>query len=137
MPRGLDIVAAAVDNRDHRIIARVRYTEAVRGDVIVSVDRRRGQGVRLVSEHRPRGETTSYVLPGAFTDRRVDAEVRCPRFRVRWLEDRPVVRMVLPARCLNAGNYGAVRFAVLTERGADADYAPGEPVAASAWIPRG
>lgn len=134
---GLDIVAAKIDNRDHRIVARVRFTDAVRGDVIVSVDRRHGTGLRLVSEHRPAGETTNFVVPGAFTDQRAAEKVKCPGFRVRWLTDRPVVRMSLPARCLNSGNYGAVRFAILTERRGDTDYAPGDPVRSSDWIPRG
>ena len=75
-------------------------------------------------------------LPGAFTDRRVAGE-RCSGFRVRWLDDRPVVRMSMPSRCLDSGDYGAIRFAVLTERGSDTDYAPGGPADASAWIPRG
>jgi hypothetical protein len=134
---GLDIVAARVENRDYRIVAVVRFVRAVRGDVIVSVDRRRGPGLRMVSEHRPAGETRSFVVPGAFTDRRAAAGAECPGFRVRWLADRPVVRMSLPARCLNSGSYGAVRFAVLTERQSDTDYAPGNPAAPSRWIPRG
>jgi hypothetical protein len=45
--------------------------------------------------------------------------------------------MSLPAACLNSGNYGAVRFAVLTERESDTDYAPGSPTTSSPWIPRG
>lgn len=134
---GLDIVAATVENRDHRIVARVRFVEAVRGDVIVSVDRRHGTGLRMVSEHRPDGETKSYLVPGAFTDEGAAPAVKCPRFRARWHADRPVVRMSLPARCLNSGNYGAIRFAVLTERGGDTDYAPGDPAGSSDWIPRG
>lgn len=135
--RGLDIVVANIDNRDHRIVARVRFTDSVRGDVIVSIDRRHGTGLRLISEHRPAGETTNDVEAGAFTDQRAGRRVKCPGFRVRWLTDRPVVRMSLPARCLNSGNYGAVRFAVLTERRSDTDYAPGDPVRSSGWIPRG
>lgn len=133
---GLDIVAAYVDNRDDRVVARVRFVEDVRGDAIVSVDQRRGTGVRLISEHDPDGETTGYVLPGAFTDLQARRE-RCSGFRVRWLDDRPVVRMSMPSRCLDSGDYGAIRFAVLTERNGDTDYASGDPVEGSAWIPRG
>jgi hypothetical protein len=38
---------------------------------------------------------------------------------------------------MHRGNYGAVRFAVLTERVADSDYAPDTKSGSSAWIPRG
>lgn len=137
---GLDIVRAAVDNRDDRVVARVRFVEDVRGDLIVSIDRRRGTGLRLVSEHRPDGPTTNSVVVGAFTDRPAEERgqvVDCPGFRVRWLEDRPVARMVLPSSCWHGGDYGALRFAVLTERGGDTDYAPGTPTTVSAWLPRG
>jgi hypothetical protein len=135
---GPDIVRAVVSNRDDRVVARVRFTRAVRGDVIVSVDPRGARGVRLVSEHRPAGTTRSYVLRGAFTDRGAsDARVRCRGFRVRWAPKRPVVTMRLPSRCLRRGDYGAVRFSVLTERGGgDVDLAP-RRASGSAWIPRG
>ncbi len=135
--RGLDIVAASVDNGADRIVARVRFVEAVRGDLIVSVEPKRGAGVRLVSEHRPAGETRSYVVPGAFTGRQAASAPRCDRLRVRWFAARATARMTMPSRCLAGGDYGAVRFAVLTERRRDTDYAPGVAVTASDWIPRG
>ena len=133
---GLDIVAARVDNRDHRVVAWVRFAEDLRGEVIVSVDRRHGQGLRMVSEHRPARQDLDFVVPGAFSDKAGGAEVRCSGYRVRWRDDRPVMRMTLPARCLNSGNYGAVQVAVLTERGDDTDYAP-EPLSSGPWVPRG
>jgi hypothetical protein len=134
---GLDIVAARVDNGDYRIVAWIRFEEEARGDVIVSVDRRHGRGLRLVNEHRPNGSDTNYVLPGAFTDKSSGPDAQCPGFRARWQADRPVVRLRLPADCLNSGSYGAIRFAVLTERRDDTDYAPEEPDDASSWLPRG
>ncbi|QIK66367.1 hypothetical protein G7072_08350 [Nocardioides sp. HDW12B] len=135
--RGLDIVAASVDNGRDRLVARVSVVDAVRGDLIVSVEPRRGRGVRLVSEHRPDGETRSYVVPGAFTGRQVASAPRCDGLRVRWFADRGMARMTMPSSCLAGGDYGAVRFAVLTERRRDTDYAPGAAVRASDWIPRG
>jgi hypothetical protein len=49
--------------------------------------------------------------------------------------------MVLPSRCLRGGDYGAIRFAVLTERGSgDTDVAPESAngdIGVSGWIPRG
>lgn len=135
--RGLDMVGISVDNRDFAVVVRVRFTRSVRGDVIVSVDPRRATGVRLISEYRPSGEIRNYVEPFAFSDVAARS-VACAGFRVRWLSDRPVVRMRMPARCLNGGSYGAIRFAVLTERGAsDTDYAPGVPPRNSRWVPRG
>ena len=58
---------------------------------------------------------------------------RLPR---AWSTDAPTARLVLPRACLNGGDYGAVRFAVLTERGADTDIAPGRSNG-SGWINRG
>ncbi|CAA9360117.1 MAG: hypothetical protein AVDCRST_MAG34-2398 [uncultured Nocardioidaceae bacterium] len=136
---GLDVVSATVRNRDHAIVARVRFDRAVRGDLIVSVDPRGDRGVRLVSEYRPHRTTRNYVVGGAFT-RRVEGELRCGGFRVVWIADAEVARMRLPSRCLQDGNYGAVRFAVLTERGGDTDYAPETAdgdIGVSGWIPRG
>jgi hypothetical protein len=134
---GLDIVSVRVDNRDYRVVAWVRFAEDARGDVIVSTDRRRGTGLRMVSEHRPAGDDKSFLAPGAFTDRSAGPDVDCPGFRAVWQEDRPVVRMSLPARCLNSGNYGAIRFAALTERRDDTDFAPEDPDVSSEWLSRG
>ena len=134
---GLDIVGARVDNRDYVIVAWVRFEKETRGDVIVSVDRRHGRGLRMVNEHRPSRTDTNYVVPGAFTDKAAGPDVQCHGFRARWQDDRPVVRMRLPADCLNSGSYGAIRFAVLTEKRDDTDYAPESPDDASSWIPRG
>src|SRR4051794_36622465 len=50
---GLDITKVVYRNLDHRVVARVRFAEAVPGDLIVSVDPRGGTGLRLVSEYRP------------------------------------------------------------------------------------
>jgi hypothetical protein len=109
----------------------------VRGEVIVSVDRRHGTGLLLVSDHRPAGKDRNQVVAGAFSDKSGGPDVDCPGFRARWRDDRPVVRMSLPARCLNSGSYGAIRFAILTERGDDTDYAPEDPEVGSSWVSRG
>ena len=143
---GFDIVRTTVHNRDHGIVVRVRFTRSVRGDLIVSVDRRKASGLRLVSEYRPLAHTENLVLGGAFTDKRPQGDesgpkvVDCPGFRVRWSADRPVARLRMPSRCLADGDYGAVRVSVLTERGSDADYAPGTSegeIGTSDWVPRG
>ena len=138
--RGLDITAATVRNRDHRIVAEVTFDRARAGDLVVSVDRRGGRGLRMVSRYRPDGTTRNLVLSGAFTDRGPGRRVACSGFRVRWDTEAETATLRLPARCLNRGNYGAVRFAVLTEPargGGDVDYAPDTESGSSAWIPRG
>lgn len=137
---GLDIVSATFRNRDRAVVARVAFTEAVRGDLIVSVDPRGATGLRLVSEHRPRRTTRNYIVPGSFTDLAPRPAIRCRGFRVVWNTEIEVARMRMPSRCLHYGNYGALRFAVLTERRNDTDYAPemppGEPDA-TGWVRRG
>jgi hypothetical protein len=139
---GLDFTRVTVANRDHRIVVRARFVQARRGDLIVSIDPRGASGVRLISEYRPNGTTTSYVAPGAFTARTSGPPtVACPRFTVVWSPDRDLARMTMPSKCLHEGDYGAVRFAFLSERnGGDTDFGPatqdGE-LGSSSFIPRG
>jgi hypothetical protein len=139
---GLDFTRVTVANRDHRIVVRARFVQARRGDLIVSIDPRGASGVRLISEYRPNGTTTNYVAPGAFTARAAGPPtVACPRFTVVWRPARELARMTMPSRCLHGGDYGAVRFAFLSEREAgDTDYGPATPdgeLRASRFIPRG
>ena len=139
-PHSLDVVRATLDNQDHAIVVKVRFRHARRGDLIVSVDPRGARGVRLISQYRPAGTTTNFVLPGAFTNSGGGAEaIQCPGFRVRWNTVLDRARLVLPSTCLQDGDYGAMRFGVLTEAaagGSDADYAPGDE-GTSSWIARG
>lgn len=138
--KGLDITRAVLDNRDHAIVVRVRFDDVRRGDLIVSVDPRKARGVRLVSEHRPHGETTNQVLGSAFSDGPGgdSSQVDCPGFRVRWNDDTDTARLRLPSTCLQDGDYGAVRFAVLTENGSgDADFAPDGKKNDAGFIARG
>ena len=131
----LDMVEVRVSNLDDRVTARVDFARERAGDLIVSIDPRGGQGVRLVAQRRRDGSVTGRVLTGAFIDRSApDRDVRCAGFRVRWRGDS--VRLDLPSTCLGGGNYGAIRFAALTENGSDSDAAPGRPGSAE-WIARG
>ncbi len=130
----LDVVRATVANDDRTVVARVAFAEDVRGDLIVSLDPRGDTGVRLVASKKRDGTVTSRLLPGAFTDRRPAEDTpACRGLRVRWAED--LARLAMPSRCLQDGDYGAVRFSVLTENGSDSDFAPDR--ATSGWIPRG
>jgi hypothetical protein len=137
--RGLDITSAQVRNRDSAVVATVTFDRNVRGDVIVSLDARNGSGLRIVHQHRLNSRDRTFVLPGSFTQEGVDR--RCRAVSGDWRPKAASVTLRLPARCLDEGNYGAVRFAVLTEGGSgDTDFAPdaspqGPDV--SGWIPRG
>src|SRR4028119_768589 len=110
---GLDVTRAVMDNRDYAIVARVVFDRLVRSDLIVSVDRRKGTGVRLVSLYRPNGTTRSFVARSAFTDREGSTDrIRCPGFRVNWDNAANTATMRLPSGCFNHDRFGAVRFAV-------------------------
>jgi len=139
--KGLDITRVTVRNLDHAVVAKVRFEESVRGDVIVSIDPRGATGLRLVSKHRPAGTTKNRILPGAFTDGDSSSDTStCGGFRVRWSADQPTVTMRMPSRCLQDGDFGAIRFAVLTERGSDTDWAPEAAdgdIGSSRWVARG
>jgi hypothetical protein len=137
----LDITTVSVTNRNYRLVARVALTAMRKGDVIVSVDRRGGGGVRMVATRAADGTVRGALLGGAFTDRGAGGGVTCGRLAVDWDVDASRVTLRMPSRCWNDGDYGAVRYAVLTERGSgDRDWAPagrnGE-IGASAWVPRG
>lgn len=139
---GLDVTRARLANNDYAVRVRVRFSDAVRGTLVVSIDRRKGSGLRLVSRYRSQGQTRSFVLRHAFTDRRAgNRRVACRGLRVAWDAEAAAVTLRLPSRCFHGGDYGAVRFAVLTERGGgDSDVAPeteSGDIAQSAWIPRG
>ena len=139
---GLDITSATVMNRDRRVVAEVTTAELASGAVIVSADRRDGTGVRLVSSRRSDGTVNGRVYAGAFTDTDVEnTVVKCPRFRVAWDDGSDTVTLSMPSRCLDGGDYAALRFAVLTERaGADVDAAPTAEdgdIASTAWVARG
>lgn len=136
---GLDITSATVDNRDKKIVVTLQFVESVRGDLVVSIDPEKARGLRIVSRYRPNGQTRSYVVTRAFTDKRGQARiVKCNALDVVWSEDAPTVTLRLPARCLADGDYEAVRGAFLTEDpdGSDTDYAPGDGES-TPFIPRG
>lgn len=138
--RGLDVTRAVLDNGDDALVVRVRFEEVRRGDVIVSVDPRGGSGLRLLSRYRPGEESRDRVLPYAFTDSGDEPapDTDCAGFRVRWNDERDVVRLRLPADCLQGGDYEDVRFAVLTERrSGDADFAPDTKKGVSTFVARG
>ena len=140
--RGGDIVRVAVRNLDRAVALKVQLATAARSDVIVSVDPRGASGLRLISDYRGDRPARSFVLPGAFSDRSPrGSDADCVGFRVRWNDAADTVVMRLPSRCLQDGDYGAIRVTVLTENGSgDADMAPettNGDFGSSAWVSRG
>jgi hypothetical protein len=133
LARGLDVTRVKLANNDHSIVTTVRFVETRRDELIVFLDPRgRHPGVTMVSQYRPKGTTRNFVLSNAPSDER--PRVRCPGFEVVWRPARDLARMTLPSTCLRHGDYGAVRFAFLTERdAADIDFSS----EMSPFIPRG
>jgi hypothetical protein len=134
---GLDIIGARVNNEERAIVVRVDFDRVKRGDLTVSVQTRRGPGVRIVSLRRPvRGDKT-FLLGGSFKREQLRA---CRRVTGIWSKGLDTARLRLPASCLQSGNYGAVRVAILTESAhGDEDLAP-DPrghTSHTPWIPRG
>lgn len=136
---GLDITSAQVRNRDHAIITTVSFVRDVRGNLIVALTARNGSGLRVVYERRPAGTDRTFVLPGSFAR---TAGSFCQGVSGEWNARSRSVTLRLPSRCLDGGDYGAVRAAVLTENrgGGDVDFAPEKDngdIGSTAWIPRG
>ena len=145
----MDITRVFVDNRDRQVVVRVDFDKPAFGSLIVSVDPRGGEGVRLISQHRRASADQpdeDFVLPHAFTDTASDdpsndepVATDCPRFRVAWNDRSTQARMVLPSTCLNGGDFGAIRYAVLTEtpRNGDSDFAHAGRASNTDWVRRG
>lgn len=131
---GMDIVASTIRNGDRGLSTTVWFEEAMRGELILGL-RWRGGGTTVVSRHRPRRGDSNFLFTG-------EKQV-CKRLRVSWdhAADKATVRV--PSRCLDGGNYGAVRAFLLTEdvrRGGDVDLAPESADREWHWtrrVPRG
>ena len=138
---GLDITSTSLDNRAKAIGSEVQVARTRAGHVLVSIDRRHGAG-RVIAVQRDRdGDVRASLLRGSFLDEVAHTKVRCGGLDVAWEEDSGTVTTRMPARCMNDGDYGRVRFSVLTERpgGEDSDFAPdddGNALAVSDWIAR-
>ena len=134
---GLDITGATFDNAARRLVVTVSFEELHRGDLVVSVAPRGGDGVRLISYYRPGTRASSFVATGSFDDLE-RGRVDCSRFHVEWDRQAATARLTMPPRCLAHAEYGELRFVVLTEvQGGDTDEAPGARAGHTRWIARG
>jgi hypothetical protein len=120
--RALDVVRVTVHNRAAAVVTRIQFVNAVPGNVVLLLRPRNSRAVRIINLHRRRSDRT-FVWAGGFESGR--DPVACPGVRASWSARADAVSLRLPARCLNAGSYGAIRFGLLTElpSGGDADAA--------------
>ncbi len=138
---GLDIINVNAQNNDRAVKVTLTFRRAVRGELIVSIHARgtnTNDGVRIISKRRPQTGDETYLLRGAFSR---GGTLRCRGLTGQWdpVAETAVLRM--PSRCLQRGDYGAVRFGVLTEDvGEDVDWAPEDAsgeLDSTEYVPRG
>jgi hypothetical protein len=135
---GLDITSVRFGNRDHAVFTTMTFTEDVPGTVVVAIGTRDRRFAAIVgTKHRQQGPDRTFLLTRRGTPR------PCPGLASEWKRQAATLQLRLPARCMQRGNYGAIRAWVLTETlhsGGDVDYAPETPrgsITFSEWIPRG
>ncbi len=127
-------------NRNNAVHIALVFAHNRRGDIIVAVKAKGGSLIRVVGRHHPhRDPYRAFIIDndGAkLPCRNLNAGSSGNEFEARfWVR--------IPSRCLDGGDYGAVRHWVLTEKfrgGADVDYAPEKPygdVRFTRVIPRG
>jgi hypothetical protein len=128
---GLDITSAVVANRDRAVVTTITYTHDRPSKVVVAIDPRH--------LHRNRFEAIKHYRSGP--DKSVSL---CSGVTSHWNRAKATQRLRLPARCIHAGNYGAVRVWVFTEAlhsSRDVDIAPQRrrngDIRWTNWIPRG
>jgi hypothetical protein len=133
--RGLDITSVTVRNADRAVVFTLRFVRDRPGEVIVNVKPRHRPAALIVSRHRRTGPDEVLAISR-------NGEP-CGGLTSVWDRRAATLELRMPARCLNGGNYGAVRFWALIEEvggGADVDYAPetrdGDD-RFSEWVPRG
>jgi hypothetical protein len=134
---GLDITKVTFHNRDRAVVANFEFVSDRRGTVIVFVKARHGSNVRMVSQHPAEGPDKTLFLAG----RKVG---HCEGLSTDWDRRAATLKMRMPSRCLDEGNYGAIRNWALIEgyrsQSSDVDYAPEGPrgsLRVTDWIARG
>jgi hypothetical protein len=125
--RRLDITDVKLANRDHAIVVTISVVRVAHGDLGVRMKARgdRGETALVSSLHRSAGDTNQL-----FT---VAGEQPCKGLQVKWDQAAARVRVRLPSRCIDGGDYGAVRVKAIFEIGSDADFAPKGPQGGWRW----
>ncbi len=134
---GLDITKVTFHNRDRAVVANFEFASDRRGAVIVFVKARHGSRVLMVSLHPAQGPDKTRFYAG----RKVG---QCGGLSTVWNRREATLKMRMPSRCLDEGNYGAIRNWALIEgyrsQSSDVDYAPEGPRGnprVTDWIARG
>jgi hypothetical protein len=131
---GLDFTAIRERNTDRAVVARITFARDRRSEIIIAVRPRHhaAETVRIVAVHRREGEDRIFLIDN-------DSEkVTCGGLRSTWDRDTATMKMRLPSRCVNGGDYGAIRSWFLTEGfggGGDVDYAPENGDGGLGWTP--
>jgi hypothetical protein len=135
---GLDITSVRFGNRDHAVFTTTTFVKDRPGKVIVAIGTKDNRYAAIIgSRHRQQGPDQTFLLSRRGQHR------PCPGLASEWKRQSAVLQLRLPARCVQRGNYGAIRAWLLTEplhSGGDVDYAPETPggsVTFTNWIPRG
>jgi hypothetical protein len=132
---GLDFTSVTVRNADRAVVFTLRFVRDRPGEVIVNVKPRHGSRAIIVSRHRRSGPDKLLFVAR-------DGQP-CSGLSSDWSRRAATLQLRMPARCLNGGNYGAVRFWGLVEgpsSGGDVDYTSETPdgdIKFSEWVPRG
>lgn len=133
----LDITTVVVRNRSRAIVAKVEFTRAGKGDLIVhfQTDSEPDRVLAaVVSHHRPRrGDRNTFAATDGAED--------CAGMRITWNHELDLARIRLPSTCLAQGAYDEVRARVLTEIVVDQDMYALNPGSRNwrwtSWVPRG
>ena len=135
---GLDITRVSFRNRDHAVVVDFAFRRDRRGEIIVAMDSRGGPLMRMISQHPVSGPDKTFLID------RSGEEVPCRGLSSDWSRADATVRLRMPSRCLDGGDYGALRFWALIEgyrsSSSDVDYAPETPdgdLTFTDWVPRG
>lgn len=118
---GLDITSATFSNHVHAFVAALTFVKDSPGAMIVGVETRDKNLVRVVSEHRSQGNDKVYLLD------RQGQTVPCSGLTSTWNRASATLALRMPARCWPGGGYTSLRCWALTEvlgSGRDVDYAP-------------
>jgi hypothetical protein len=136
----LDLLGATFDNGPSRVTVTVAVDRVSTGNLAVNVQPRGGPGLVLGAFRRPTRPHLIRAFEGNFGGD-VETRVPCRGLAASWNVRRATVRIVLPARCLADGEYGDLRFILLSEDrdNADSDIAPahGDSFHPTRWIARG
>jgi len=115
--RFLDITEASVNNGERSIQASITFAEDRRGTVIVGVETRFHGVWRIVNKHRDSAPDRTFLV-------NEEGRVACDGLTGSWDRSTATAEYTLPSRCINDGNFGAIKPWLLTEplnSGSDGD----------------